>query len=104
MGEEWLESSPAERALGVLVDSRPNRSPQCALAAKRANPILGGIKHRITSQSKEVIIPLCSALVRPHFEYCVQFWTPQFKKDVKVLARVQRRATKMVKRGGRHVL
>ena len=77
--------------MGVLIDEKLNMSRQCALAAHKANRVLGCITRSVISRLREGILPLCSALMRPNLEYCIQLWGPQYRRDMELLERVQRR-------------
>jgi hypothetical protein len=92
-----LRVSEEERDLGVIVHRSLKSARQCSEAAKKANRILGMVKRTIVSRDKEIMMRIYKTVVRPHLEYCVQAWSPHLKKDIEILERVQRRATKMVK-------
>jgi len=76
---DLLESSSVERDLGALVDDKLTMSQQCAPVAKKASGLLGCIRKTVASRSREVLLPLCSVLVKPHLQCCIQFWGPHFK-------------------------
>ena len=96
MGDTVLNTTFKEKDLGLTISADMKVSELCGIAAAKGNQILGLIRRNIVYKEKELIIPLYKTIVRPHLEYCIQAWRPYRKKDIDMLERVQRRATKMI--------
>jgi ribonuclease P/MRP protein subunit RPP40 len=96
MGGRDLNVVNEEKDLGVVVCSNFKVANQCATAARKGYQTLGLISRTFISKKKGIISMLYKSLVRPHLDYCIQAWRPHLQKDINVLERVQRRATRMV--------
>lgn len=92
--DELIASSPAQNDLEIGVDENLNLRQQCAFAAQKASCVLGCVKKSTASRLREVVLFIHSTLMRPHLEYCIYHWGPQYKKD---LEEIQRKAMKMIR-------
>ena len=96
MNSEPLVSVKKEKDLGVIITDNLKVENQCSDAYNKANKMLGFISRNFEFKSKEIVLPLYKSLVRPHLEYCAQFWNPYCRKDIDKIERIQHRATKMI--------
>ena len=98
MNGEILEAVRIEKDLGILISSDLKPSKHCSEVVKKANKLVGFFGRVFENKSEKIMLKLYNSLVRPHLEYCVQFWSPYYQKDINKLERVQRRLTKMIPR------
>ena len=96
MNNATLKTVEVERDLRVVINKNGKYSEQCFMVAKKANCVLGMIKRNIKFKNAAIIMRLYKSLVRSRLEYCIQARSLYHKKDIEVLERVQKRATKMV--------
>ena len=85
-----------EKDLGVSMNANMKVSEQCRIAASNGNQVLGMIRRNITYKEKSLIVPLYKAIVRPDLEYCIHAWSPYLRKDIYLLEKIPRRATKLI--------
>jgi len=91
-----LESVDKEKDLGIYVTNNMKAATQCKAAAQKAMNVLRTIKRHFFRIDEPTFLILYKSYVRPHLEYCVQAWSPHFRKDIACLEQVQKRATKLV--------
>ena len=98
MGGTILRKTGKEKDLGVKMYANMKVSEQCRIVASnsKGNQVLGMIRRDLTYKEKSLIVPLYKAIVRPHLEYCIQAWNPHLRKDIDMLEKIQRRATKLI--------
>ena len=97
MGRTIPSKIVKEKDLVVSMNANMKVSEQCRIAASKGNQVLGMIRRNITYyKEKSLIVPRYKAIVRPHLEYCIQAWSPYLRKDIDMLEKMQRRATKLI--------
>jgi len=96
LNDTVLVQTEEEKDLGVIITKDFKVSQQCLKAAKKGNQILGLIYRTFSIKNKLIMMRLYKALVRPHLDYCIQAWRPHLQKDIDVIEKVQRRATRMI--------
>ena len=96
MGGTILSKTVKEKDLGVTMNANMKVSEECRIAASKGNQVLGMIRRNIIYKENSLIVPLYKAIVRLHLEYCTQAWNPYLRKDIDMLTKIQRRATKLI--------
>ena len=91
-----LEQVKEEKDLGIVIDKELKFHKQVAAAIKKANSVLGLIKKSFALLDTTTLPLLFKSLVRPHLEYGNVIWGPHYIEDMKMIERVQRRATKTI--------
>ena len=82
--------------LGVIIQGNLKVNKQCAKAAKAGNSALCMMRRSFINKGVDIILPLYKSLVGPRLDYCVQAWSSFLRKDIELLEKVQKRATRMI--------
>ena len=91
-----LKSTSSEKDLGIILSNNFKFNEQANHAANKASIALGQLKRTFCVWTPRIFKLLYSTFVRPRLEYAAPAWSPQLTKDISIIEKVQRRATKLV--------
>ena len=94
MKNQQLEIVSQEKDVGMMITNDLKVPQQCQQAYNKASRILGLINRTI--EYKHILLHLYKSLVRPHLEYNVPAWSPNYNKDKILLERIQHLFTRMI--------
>ncbi len=83
--------------LGVAIDASFKPSLQCREGFSRARAVFFTMRRGFAELTPAILLPLYLAMVRPELDYAVQAVAPYLQKDLKLVERIQRLATRCVK-------
>ena len=90
-----LKTTRAEKDLGIQLTDNLKWHAQSVYASNKANFVTSSLKRAFSSRSTRVWKMLYTTYIRPHVEFAAAAWSPYEKRDIKLLERVQRKATKI---------
>ena len=96
MSNQQLPTTDQQWDLGIIITKNLKWQKQTEKSCKTANRVLRFIARSFRYKNNELILPLYKSLVRPHLEHAVQFWSPNLRRDIHKIEKIQRRATKMI--------
>nr|VZI41040.1 unnamed protein product [Spirometra erinaceieuropaei] len=91
-----LQEVDSQKDLGVWITTSLKTSLHCTKIAKSAMSVLYLVKRAFSAFDEDCFAKVFRTFVRPQLEFAIQAWRPWTAKDLSILERVQRRATKLV--------
>ena len=95
----YINSAPLSwrsvvRYLGIYINSTLSWSDHCKVVAAKATKCLNFLRHTMWGATPAAKAMAYKCIIRPLMEYSCQVWNPFTDKDISMLEKVQRRASR----------
>ena len=96
LGEDIIMKSKEEKDLGVTMQDTLSPERHISGIFNSTYRLLTNIRVSFNYMDTSMMRKIITSIVRPRIEYAAVVWSPNMKKDIRKIERIQRTATKMV--------